>query len=881
LSHNTNKMFKSRYKSFIKELTFQALLLLCMSMVLTIHSSWQKDDPVVLKGAGLNLQWKRNAKGWHLAKIAVKGKESWINMPVPDGCYTVLYSDVQPDTTQAIFYKDGKKINFPESVYRYPSVLWKEVTKPVQMNTAGQVWSFYPNHMTREKNGLSFSEEGKAAALKAFWQIDPNYPGDIQVKLVLTAKKDGYFSMASPTVTAIPQEQLAWGLIPGYFQGASLEKDFIKAYAYGQGIPDQPVLVRERAASTLSPLISLKNGTTIAVIPEPGTGRDPWAKDKNTHKDWLLGMSLMNRSSQLSPTAYHPILGEKGSFLKAGDTISFSFRYTIRSEGWYPVFKHAVNDVYHFKDFLSLKQTQQSLTERVLAMHKYVADHQTSMWRTESYKGLTIGAQAYLGGVLGADKDAMKNSDYGAMWMLSRIMNDSVLLKQRLPFARNFKLLQQQEEPGFFQGAAVGQYFLSKKKKFTEEWGPYVEPIGLTYYTMMDIGNILLFEPGDNQLKARLRQGAERLLQWQRPDGGWAVAYDRASENQMFTELEDLRPTFYGLVVAYRILGDQRYLDAACKGADWYIKNAVEKGHFLGVCGDARFVPDFATVQSAQALMDLYDLSKKETYLNSAVQTARFYTTSIYTHPIPNKEIKTVKGIRREDWEISQVGLSFEHGGSIGSANSLGPILLASHAGLFVRIFQLTKDSIYLDMARAAVLGRDAFVDPKTNVASYYWQAMNSGPGSFPHHAWWQIGWITDYLLSEAEMRSQGGISFPRGFITPKVGPHESYGFAPGQVYGIPASLILSDGMLKADSPYLDYAEAINRDQKKCFLILMNSSDQILKTQVHFDPEKIPGVQVTGIKKAVFMKSQEQLSAKGSWTVEIGPYCLRVIEINY
>ncbi len=51
----------------------------------------------------------------------------------------------------------------------------------------------------------------------------------------------------------------------------------------------------------------------------------------------------------------------------------------------------------------------------------------------------------------------------------------------------------------------------------------------------------------------------------------------------------------------------------------------------------------------------------------------------------------------RRDWEISQVGLSFEHGGSFGSATLRGPILLASHAGMFVRMFSLTKDSLVPD----------------------------------------------------------------------------------------------------------------------------------------------------------------------------------------
>jgi len=873
--------------TFKKKYAFYTSLLSCLTIITFSNIAWQSSEEIMLKGAKLDLRWKKGEKGWRITNIAVKGQQNWIQVPNSEGSYTILYTAVKPDTVEApLFDKDGKKSNFPEPVYKYLTSNWSQVTQSVQLNTAGEAIQFYPDQVTKNKDqSFNFSKETGTASINALWQIDPKFPTDITVKITLKANKDGYYSIASPTVATVSNDQLSWGLMPGYFQGATLEKDLVKAYAYGQGIPDRPIVVRERTASTLSPLISSKNGLTMSVIPAPGTGRNPWDKDKNTHNDWLLGLSLMNREAKLSPTVYHPVLGQKGSFLKKGETTTFTFRYSLQAADWYTVFKHAVYDIYRFKDFLDLKQTSQSLTDRILAMHKYVVDDKTSMWRTEQYKNLTIGAQAYLGGVLGSDKDAMKNSDYGAMWMLSNITKDSVLQQQRLPFARNFKLVQQEEKPGFFQGAAAGQYFLSKSKKFTEEWGGYVEPIGVTYYTMMDIGNILLFEPGDAELKDKLRKGAERLLAWQGQQGEWAVAYDHESEKQRFTELQDLRPTFYGLLIAYRVLGDQKYLEAACKGADWYIKQAIDKGHFLGVCGDARFVQDFATGQSIQALLDLHELTKKDLYLKSAIKAAKFYTTSIYTHPIPTKEVKMVKGISRQDWEISQVGLSFEHGGSIGSANSLGPILLASHAGLFVRIYELTKDPIYLDMARAAAWGRDAFVDKKTSVASYYWTAMNAGPGSFPHHAWWQIGWITDYLLSEAKLRSHGEVSFPRGFITPKVGPHQSYGFAQGKVYNTPVSLMLSDGLLKADSPYLDYIEAINTDQKKCFLVLLNNSNKPLSTKIHIDPNKIKGASVSKIKSAVFVnpdsKKQTLSAVDPTWNIEIAAYGLKVIALNY
>lgn len=822
---------------------------------------------VSLQNGALKLRWTKKESGWHLSDVSVH-QTKLSNL---SGEYTLLYSKEKPDSTPVAVYGQ-----FPGKQYHYIVPLWKEITTLVQMNTAGEAIHFYPSKaVTQQRNSITFTKELGTAVMTTTWSIDPVYATDVRVKIVVRAKQAGYFSIATPTIATTSEKDLKWAGIPGHFQSNAIEKDFIKAFAYLQGIPDKPVLVRERSAATLSPYMETKNSITLAVIPDPGTGRDPWEQDAKTQNTWQLGLSLMNRKAKLTPTAYHPVLGQKGSLLQPGDTVSFSFRFSIQQKDWYTVYKHAVNDIYRFRDFLALKQTKQSLTDRILAMHRYVIDDKTSLWRTEEYNGLSIGAQAYLGGVYGSSKDAMKNSDYGAMWMLANIMQDSVLQKTRLPYARNFKLQQQEHQPGFFYGAAAGQYYLSKSKRFTEEWGPYVEPVGLTYYMLMDAGNVLLFEPNDTALVATLQRAADKLLNWMDANGRWQVAYDHASQAPLFTEVEDLRPTFYGMVIAYKILHDKKYLDAARKGADWYVKNAVEKGHFLGVCGDTRFAPDFATGQSAQALLELYDLTKEKKYLNAAIAAAKLYTTSVYTHPIPTTAPKTVNGVTRQDWEISQAGLSFEHGGSLGSANYRGPILLASHAGMFVRMFALTGDSLFLNMARAGALGRDAFVDPQTSVASYYWDVMNKGAGPYPHHAWWQIGWITDYLLAEAEMRSAGKVKFPRGFITPKVGPHQSYGFAPGEVYGTKAELLLKDGLLRSESPYLDYYCAVNRAQSKLYFILLNNDDEPLGTTLHVDiqPQTASSIEADGTRKTINIGK--------TIPVKIMPYGMQVIEASY
>jgi hypothetical protein len=841
---------------------------------------------VALENEAVKVQWQQENGGWKIQSIQAYTGQDWEPLRNVSGEYTLLYSAQKPDSIPDRSGLDSLAANFPEPIYKYVINTWEDNIRPVPMNTAGEAIHFFPESVRQTANGAwQFRQESEVASVQADWSLDEEYAHDIRVRLTIRAKKPGYFSVATPSLATVPENELRWGIVPGHLQGKEINPNLVLSYAYGQGIPDKPIILRERTASTLAPILSNADGFSLALIPDPGTARDPWASDKNTHSDWQLGLSLMNRKAQLSPTAYHPVLGQKDSYREAGDSVVFNFRYTLQKADWFTVFNHAVYNVYRFGDFLSLKKNRQSLTDRIQSMHRYVTDDQTSMWRVERFEGMPIGAQAYLGGVVGSDKDAMKNSDYGAMWMLATTTGDPVLRQTRLPYARNFKLKQQQQAPGFFKGAAVGQYYLSKSTKFTEEWGPYVEPIGLTYYTMLDIGNILLFEPNDPELRERLRLGAERLLDWQYPDGHWEVAYDREGEHPRFTELSDLRPTFYGLLVAYRILGDSRYLNAARKGADWLVKNAVDKANFLGVCGDLRFAPDFATGQTAQALLDLYDVTGEETYKQAAIEAAKVYTASIYTHPVATREKKQVNGTEREDWEISQVGLSFEHGGSIGSAAINGPILLASHAGMFMRMFGLTGETIFRDMARAAATGRDAFVDPATSVASYYWRTMNAGAGPYPHHAWWQIGWITDYLMAKAEARSGGRIVFPRGFITPKVGPHQTYGFAPGKIFGEPAGLWLPSGMAEVKNPHVEYIGARHTSGKRLYMVLLNTDAEAQTVSVKLHPDKVlPGKKLKWTKVSLLDQNGNPLpspKADDSWSLTLPAYGLQVLAVEY
>ncbi len=795
----------------------------------------------VMDTGEVRMVWKKTDNGWEMSEFSARG----VNYGKLSGEYSLIYSEKEcKDVPEESVMED----DFLGQTFEILEKKRKRTTSAVRMNEAGEYTFFFPSDVAREGDALVFTKSTPLGKYSARWELDAKCPKGVKATLNFEAAKDGWYSLPTPTMASISEGELAWGIVPGWYQGATINKTFHLAYAYGQGLPNRPVICNENTITTMSSIIENRNGMTLAVIPTPGQDRVAYTDKNNQDKLWKVGLSHMNKKGDLTPMAYHPVLGQDGSFMKKGEASSFEILVTLQKKDWYAVYKDVIYNVYDLKKSLDFKDTRESLTERVINMHKYLTDDETSMWRVVDCDGMKIGAQRYLGRVVGADKekkDAIKNSDLGAAYMLAAITDDPVLKETRIPFMRNFKVAQQDKKPGFAHGAALGQYYLTLSKQWTEEWDHTYEPIGLVYYTLLDIGNILLFTPEDAELKELLRAGAERLLAWQKPDGSWEVAYDKHTHKPLYPDLKDYRATFYGFLVAYKLLGDEKYLAAAKKGADWLLKNSVEKGAFVGVCGDVRFINDFGTGQIAGALLEMYEVTKDKKYLDAAVKTAKFYTTSVYTHPMPSGEDRQIKSIATKemktvkDWQLSQVGLSFEHGGGMGSAPHSGPILLLSHNAMFVKMYELTGDSLFLDMARAGALGRDEFVNPQQHVASYYWSRFDNGPGPFPHHAWWQVGWIFDYLVAEAEMRSDGKVKFPRGFITPKVGPHRSLGFAAGEINGTKANLILRKGLVEIDNPNVDYLTALSADRKTLFVILMNDQAKDNTFKFKLDASKL------------------------------------------
>lgn len=365
-------------------------LFLALFLIFNHEIFAQKVNELSLSNEKIKLIWKQTSTGWELQNLSIKKNNKWVFVENPSGENTLLYSLEKPNLKSDTTFKTISGESFPEKSY-FSGKEWEETTNKVSLNTAGKAFYFLPSKVTQiSKNVLKFEHETDVAKIITEWSLDVNFSTDILVKQTITAKKQGYFSSASPTLSSISEQNLAWATVPGYFQGNRIQPHFVLAYAYGHGIPSSPVIYRERAAGTLSPIISTKSGITFSVIPNPNLGRNPWEKDRMTHNDWNVGLSHKNRKSELSPTLYFPILGEPKSLLNVNESITYDFRYSITDKDWFEALNHTVNDIFKFKEALSFRQSKQSLTDRIEKMHQYLTDQKRHFGILKILKALKL-----------------------------------------------------------------------------------------------------------------------------------------------------------------------------------------------------------------------------------------------------------------------------------------------------------------------------------------------------------------------------------------------------------------------------------------------------------------------------------------------------------
>jgi hypothetical protein len=330
--------------------------------------------------------------------------------------------------------------------------------------------------------------------------------------------------------------------------------------------------------------------------------------------------------------------------------------------------------------------------------------------------------------------------------------------------------------------------------------------------------------------------------------------------------------------------------------ADYYIEPSPEKLATIEASCDAWVARKFDTKQTKPLgpntfynwglypywwdLLDLYELTGKQRYLDAAVEGGFHTVSGLWSHPAhpagnvtihprgqyvggtgeetyywKNKE-KFRLGFPRKQgdspqrdvpaWTVSRVGHGIEgaasvyhHSGDFGMRN----ILNHSYAPTLLRLSKMSGRDIFKTYARNSIIGRFA------NYHGYYINGFTDihmspefpykGPDVtdiYYHHIPVHLAFTLDFIFAEAETLSDGAVKFPwvkqQGYFW---FTNRLFGAASGSVYGQGGLWPwLTRDAFSVDSPLLNYLGAVG--QGKLDVIVTNSSKRNASAKLRLDP---------------------------------------------
>src|SRR5690606_28057519 len=90
---------------------------------------------------------------------------------------------------------------FPGEVYKYVAPTWTKRTRPVNLNTAGTPFHFFPTEAEKlDDNRILFKAETEFGSLSCLWELDQLEKGDLLVSMDFQSGVSGYVSLSSPSL---------------------------------------------------------------------------------------------------------------------------------------------------------------------------------------------------------------------------------------------------------------------------------------------------------------------------------------------------------------------------------------------------------------------------------------------------------------------------------------------------------------------------------------------------------------------------------------------------------------------------------------------------------------------------------------------------------
>ncbi len=541
-----------------------------------------------------------------------------------------------------------------------------------------------------------------------------------------------------------------------------------------------------------------------------------------------FGVMLRNPKGQAQPSAFAPLLGQGDSKFTAGQSASFAVRPLLVAGDWYQAFTEVARELFGFVDYR--RNAGQSLNATIDTMTEFAMDDAHSGWDAD-LKGFDYNTDV---------KSTVKVVSALHPLAASLIQDDPEIYRLRALPITEFLMSRTKY---LYNVLPVGE---SGQNAARDMQGPAAEVSELAELYQMSRGQSPVFRHYALQLAGKPR----RLNLLMVSDGA----------------------TFWDELALYRLTGDKARLAKARSLADAYIKRRIETAQrdFSDVHLDAggQFWSDFAP--KFIELFELWQETKEPRYLAAAHEGARAYASYAWYFPrVPAGEVTVdrggvapvglftatpdAKGIRTPEvtlptWQVSQIGLIPE----AQTTYHLNPsTFLAHHAAYELRIAAATNDPFLHDFARSAIVGRyKTYPGYDINVTFsdvYARSDYHQRPFAdlnynevYYNHVWPHIALLTDYLLSDFEMRSKGAIAFPARYA-------QGYAYLRSKVYGDRPGTFMGDDdirlwmprrLVAVDDPQANHLTGYGNG--RFYLALSNESPDSRSVTVTLDRERIP-----------------------------------------
>lgn len=644
------------------------------------------------------------------------------------------------------------------------------------------------------------------SSITGYWTL-PSTGNHIEVRLICHPATAGMYSMGLSAFQPIPGANVNNILLPPMFQYKRLSP--------------QPVMML--SSMMQQPLAIAESKTTLGVMSSFVCGDDTtFPKEWGSVDFSPMGFAIKNERNDVQPVAFAPVMGMKDSQVKAGEVMERKFIIGVLPAGWNEAVEYISDHIYKVKDYR--KQQNVSLTETMYNM--------LDLMRNKEYGGWDAGLKGFYD--IEGDPETAPTVVHAAPLA---IVAASV-------FSRD-------EDFYLTRSLPTIEYTLSRSG--------YRWATDLVTSSFNKTLETLRLNPFNSQFSTSYYEGLHQLLNGLNP---WLTAIALPGDSLR-------KPQGYSMKVspwvqamsAYKLTGNEKWLRFATSTANRYIDTQVY-GNTSKTVGLMSFY-NTNIYAPWWDLIDLYEMTKDEKYLQAAQYGAAHTLVGIRNFPAVDESQQTIHPGNRFDgntnlwwkgkekyrlgfprvandvqekqvpeWLVSPVGLSFEQPSTYflrTKGKQVRPVFMSNWAPHLLRLYQYTHKPIYETYARNGVIGRF------TNYPGYYATGFTDltlstefpykGPdvsSIYYHHIPPHLAFTWDYLVSESIERSKGNVVFPyskqEGFVWFS---NRIYGAEKGNVYGDDkAKLWMKKGLIQIDNPSVNYLTAIS---EKYFWVILSA----------------------------------------------------------